>query len=388
MANTWTGVARGLVNTVFAVFFLSNLADASRLDADDSTQITSVETPSIHTDEFRARNAFKIACPVLGALYRRRILNPDATGRITKTDLKKSLEWMGNSNEGALFQSTGIAAYREDDPEETQRARSPFQERYLNIFRMNPGDLVSSVQVQHGVSTNIRDTRFDGPFSLAATKILPSLSSSITPHPASVHILVNATVEEAARIRTLREERLNYWFVQTQGVLEDNKLYAAGLGKLIAKLKTNGDHSSEWSKENQQTYHPGAARTLEAEEGEAEWQSSLAFTAFMAMSGRQDTEGGPLYVTLEDLKHFYLDSQFPFDPPKRDFGFMAVDLQLVAELHKESPSLTFSKMVDEDVNPGSHWYTSGVKKLTLWMAGLFHKIGADDQFATISDMLW
>ena len=365
-------------------------SNTDQMDAVQNTSKTGRVDGLIHTDEFRDRNAYKITCPVLGALYKKGILKPDNTGRITKTNLEESLQWMGNSYEGALFQGTGIAAYTEDDREQKNGRSRSLHERYLNIFWMDPGQLTSSFFVQHGVSTNIRDSRFDGPNSMTATLKLPEIDSSLTSDfslDAVANDLADATPEEVARVRNIREERLQYWFEQMDGVLEDNKLYANGLGKLIAKLKTNGDHSGEWSIENQPTFHPGAAGTKENEDAESEWQSTLAFTAFIAMAGRSDTEGGPLYVTLDDLKDFYLDSEFPFEPPKRDFGFMTNDLGLASQLHEENPSLTYSRMIKERVDPGGSWWTKSVKFLTFWMGILFQRIGATDDFGTIRELL-
>jgi len=350
------------------------------------------DADSIHTVDFRSRNAFKVTCPVLGALYKKGVLTPDNTGRITKTNLQNSLQWMGNTWQGAMFQGMGIAAYAEDDRYQTKRTRS-LHERWLNIFFMNPGELTSSFFVQHGVSTNIRDARFDSDDSLDATKQLPAIDGAqhldaVDARQLQQH-LDDADAAEAARVRATREKRLQYWFEEMEGVLEDNKLYANGLGKLIATLKTNGDHSGEWSKEYQSTFHEGAASTDDVSEAQTEWQPTLAFTAFMAMAGRRDQEEGPVYVTLDDLKGFYLDSDFPDDwsEQNRHFGFLPIDLDLAEELHEQNPSLVFSRLIKEHVNPGGS-FAHGANMLTVWMSRLFQMIGATDQFGTISEMLF
>lgn len=330
----------------------------------------------IHTKSFRDRNAFRIACPVIASLYKRNILNPDEMGRIKKSELLSGLEWMGNSHEASTFQAKGIASYEEDDLLQKKRSRVE-AERWLNIFLMNPGELVSDHQLQHGISTNIRDTRFDDPWSMESTKKLPMVDLLTLSNYSFEPTLKDATPEEAARIRKIREERFHYWF---DDVLEDGKFDAKGLAKLICKLRTRGDHSGEWSKENQERYYPGMAETPFMQNAQSQWQVTLAMSAFVAGTGRQDTKDGPLYLTLEDLKQFYLDSEFPFDPPKRKFSFMPNDLGIGASLHNTCPELVYSKLIDEDVLHAGDWWTPGPKTYALRIVKVFNKINC--QFAT------
>lgn len=334
----------------------------------------------IHTKSFRDRNAFRIACPVIAALYKRNILNPDVMGRINKSELLSGLEWMGNSHEASTFQAKGIASYEEDDFLQEKRSRVA-AERWLNIFLMNPGELVSGPQLQHGISTNIRDTRFDDSSSMKSTEELPSVNSFTLSNYSFAPALQDTTPEDAARIRKIREERFHYWY---DDVLDkDGKYDAKGLAKLMCKLRTHGDHSGEWSTENQETYYPGMAETPFMQNAQAQWQATLAMSAFIAGTGRQDTEDGPLYLTLEELKQFYLDSEFPSRIPfdgLRKFSFMPNDLGIGASLHNTCPELVYSKLIDTDVLNAGDWYTPGPKTYALRIVMVFNKINC--QFAT------
>ena len=94
-------------------------------------------------------------------MYRRGWLNPTPAGVITWQELFACLRAIGFCRASAHGQAVNIAAYRSHDTAQT-RDRGGVR-RFLNIFQMSPGETSASaaMQVQHGFSTTIRDSRFD-----------------------------------------------------------------------------------------------------------------------------------------------------------------------------------------------------------------------------------
>ena len=121
------------------------------------------------------------------------------------------------------FQACGIASYIEEDTDQTVRSRFGYK-RYLNIFRMNPGEVVCDDQVQHGMSTTIRDSRFD-----------PTTEA----------------LQQGETVRNSRRAQFERWFgapgIWTLGPDGGQRCTVAGLSQVLGNVKTAGDFSGEWS---------------------------------------------------------------------------------------------------------------------------------------------
>lgn len=232
----------------------------------------------------REANADRICCPVLGTLYRHGLLHPTPDGRVTWQEIWAGLRIIGFDRSTCAFQALGIAAYKESDPDQTVRSRGGYH-RYLNIFRMNPGEVVCHDQVQHGMSTTIRDSRFDPPAG------------------------------GRGAVRESRREQFERWFgapgVWTTGTDGEQRCTVAGLARLLGDVKTSGDFSGEWSVPTLEQKKPRAAEMgHRAELGE--WQALFAWATFFVAFGSTEPEGGGgLHMTRSALEAMFLRSEFP-----------------------------------------------------------------------------
>jgi hypothetical protein len=306
---------------------------------------------------FRKLHAHRIPCPLMSSFYRRGWLNPDQYGRVEWMEMYNSLRISGASVMSSFFQTTGIVAYNETDYEQTVRNREPdvlavFAQflhtgkpsklRYVNLFRMNPGDYINSHYVQHGFSTTIRDRRYD------------HMAKPVRVKEGEGLVLVGGTEEadeqlEFDRVRKLRRGRLDDW-IGAAGVLdEQGRLYVKGLGKLLVDMKEHGDRSSEWSfdaksseKQNIDKYHPKASQ----EKGQyikeplSEWQAMLAWLATLTGFGQNRTNSfGGEYLTRDDLDGLFLDSELPKSWEKISWGFTMTDVDAYIEWQDEQLEL-------------------------------------------------
>jgi len=193
-------------------------------------------------EQERRLNAHRIACPVLASMYRRGMLNPTAEGVITWQELFACLRTVGFDHASAHGQAVGIAAYRKGDTEMSRRDRGGVS-RFLNIFRMSPGEAsaTAALQLQHGFSTTIRDSRFD------------SAESAVVSDQASLGI------------RESRAARFEEWYNAVPGVMQvhpdsgERRCYLAGLAALLGHAKVHGDKSGRWSPDNVEQCLPTAA---------------------------------------------------------------------------------------------------------------------------------
>ena len=270
--------------------------------------------------EERCASAHRIACPVLASMYRAGLLNPTPSGIITWQDLFAGLRAIGFCRSSAMFQAFGIASYRASDPQQTLRDRGGVH-RFLNIFQMSPGETSksASMQVQHGFSTVIRDSRNDD------------------------------GAESLASIRASREARFNEIFGQ-EGIFRtedgERRCYLDGLSRVLSHLKQHGDKSGEWSSENLATVHPSAAKKGFASEMH-EWQPLFAFCACWCAFGQTDAQGHQ-YMSESALQSMYLDSHVPqYWKEGHRFGFKE-GLEAVAALGSET-SLLLPAQVQAEV---------------------------------------
>jgi len=317
---------------------------------------------------FRKMHAHRISCPLIASFYRKGWLNPDKYGRVESAEMYSCLRKSGTSMVSAFFQASGIVSYNETDFEQTQRNRDPgfatiwghhdvTKGRYVNIFRMNPGDFINSQQVQHGMSTTIRDGRYDD--MAKPVRVMEGEGLVLTEGKE-----VADEQQEYDRVRELRQQRFDEW-IGAAGVLDKEglfdkkpRMYASGLGKLLADMKDHGDYSGEFGfnatcqvppcHQNIDKYHPKASE----ENGEdvmeplSEWQASLAWIGTLVGFGNVQGGLGKEYLTREDLVGLFLDSELPrWD--KRDWGFKPADINALILFEKEQPSLAFPPQVKD-----------------------------------------
>jgi hypothetical protein len=310
-------------------------------------------------DHFRKMHAHRIPCPMIASFYRMGWLNPDKYGRVESAEMYSSLRKSGTSKMSAFFQSSGIVAYNFTDYDQTQRNRKPSfwmiwgnqaieDRRYVNLFRMNPGDFVNSPQVQHGISTTIRDGRYDHMAKPLGVKEGEGL------------ILTGGTEaadkqEEYDRVRKLRQERFDKW-IDAEGVLDSQgRMYAEGLGKLVVNMKREGDRSGEFSFDpssseiqNVDKYHPkaGEQNGEEVKEPLSEWQASLAWIGTLVGFGQNTTSGlGGEYLTRDDLVSLFLDSELPKNWERISWGFKPSDINVLIDWEENKPSFKFPPAV-------------------------------------------
>ena len=126
--------------------------------------VTPTPTRTLDAAELAQRQqlAHRVACPVVASMYMRGLLNPTPEGVITWQDLNAALRSIGFCRSSAMFQAFGIASYWGGDTKQTLRSRGGVH-RFMNIFQMSPGETSESaaMQLQHGFSTVIRDSRHD-----------------------------------------------------------------------------------------------------------------------------------------------------------------------------------------------------------------------------------
>jgi len=313
-------------------------------------------------DDFRQLHAHRISCPVLSSFYRRGWLNPDMYGRVNKWELYSALQKSGTSLEFSVFQSYGVAAYKEDDLEQLTRDRTlgfvghlthvlkqsvwsseegSESKRFLNIFRMNPGDCTTSHQVQHGFSTTITDARFDN-----ISKPLRACEGEGLVMDGEL-----GTEAELERVRKLRKARFDEWFGQP-GVVEKGRVNAAGLVRLLSTMKAHGDKSSEWSlgKDHIQKFHPEIGG--ENASALSEWQGVSAWMGFLTgFATLPSGDWKEAYFTLEELESFFLRSLFPTDWVKRQWGFTDFDFEVFVGFGKiaTDPALKLPAKLEEEI---------------------------------------
>ena len=277
--------------------------------------------------EQRRLNAHRIACPVLAMMFRAGLLNPTPDGVINWEDLMVCLRNIGFCRASSYLQ-TMVCAYREGDIEQSVRDRGA-RRRFLNIYRMSPGETSESAarQVQHGFSTIIRDSREEGD---------------------------DAT--DAAAVRLARKAKLDAVFQSafTTAPGVERRCYLDGLSRVLGHLKVHGDKSGEWSSENVRKCHPkAAAREDGAYLGEmTEWQPLIAFCACWMAFGEVD-EHGERYMSEAALEGMYLDSQLPrgWEVGGRSFGLKEI-IATVVGLGSETGLLLPGKLQDEILSRG------------------------------------
>lgn len=323
----------------------------------DAAGIEKVLDFSSKDKRFRKLHAHRIPCPLMSSFYRKGWLNPDKYGRVEWMEMYKGLRISGASVMSSFFQTTGIVAYNETDYEQTVRNREadvlgvivpflhtakPSKRRYVNLFRMNPGDYINSHFVQHGFSTTIRDGRYD------------HIAKPVRVEEGEGLLLMGGMEEsdeqrEFDRVRKLRQERLNDW-IGAEGILDAHgRLYLKGLGKLLVNMKDHGDRSSEWSfdpksseKQNIDKYHPKASQEKgdQVKEPLSEWQALLAWLATLTGFGNNRTSGfGGEYLTRDDLVGLFLDSELPKNWEKDSWGFTGTDVTAYIEWQEEASAL-------------------------------------------------
>ena len=175
----------------------------------------------------RALDAHRCACPTLALMYREGLLNPAEDGRVSWKEVNAGLRRIGFCRTSAFFQTTR-AAWLPAEPEPS----------FLNIFAMSPGDdeagesandQLHLARLQHGLSSVIRDSRFDG-------------------------------ATDADAVRAVRKARFDEVYGEAfTEVAGERRCYLDGLARVIGHLKVHGDKAGEWSSENVRKYHPKAA---------------------------------------------------------------------------------------------------------------------------------
>jgi len=353
-----------LVLTLFAVHQAASGQDLKRArpalqDAGGAEKVMDVSSKDVH---FRKMHAHRISCPMIASFYRKGWLNPDRYGRVESVEMFSCLRKSGTSGMSAFFQASGIVSYNVTDFEQSRRNRDPgfgtiwgnsiTKGRYVNIFRMNPGDFINSQQVQHGMSTTIRDGRYDGmskPFYCReGAGLVLTMGKEVADE-----------LQEYYRVRKLRQQRFDEW-IGAAGVLDkQGRMYAKGLGKLLADMKDHGDYSGEFGfnpkpqnsssfQQNVDKYHPKASE----EQGDAvkeplsEWQASLAWIGTLVGFGNVQGGLGAEYLTRDDLVGLLLDSELP-PWETRDWGFKPGDINALIEFEEEQPSLKFPPQVKD-----------------------------------------
>jgi len=360
-----------LVLTLFGVLQVASGQDLKRArpalqDTGGAEKVMDLSSKDVH---FRKMHAHRISCPLIGSFYRKGWLNPDMYGRVESAEMYSCLRKSGTSMVSAFFQSSGIVAYNATDFEQTQRNRDPgfatmwghsnvTKGRFVNIFRMNPGDFINSQQVQHGISTTIRDGRYDDMAKPVRVKEGEGLVLTEGKELADEQ-------QEYDRVRKLRQQRFDKW-IGAAGVLDktglfDNKkrMYAQGLGKLLADMKAHGDYNGEFGfdpkcqgssacQHNVDKYHPKASK----ENGEdvkqplSEWQASLAWIGTLVGFGSVKGGLGKEYLTEQDLVGLLLDSELP-PWGVRDWGFKPADINALIEFEEDQPALNFPPQVKD-----------------------------------------
>jgi len=331
----------------------------------DAAGIEKVLDFSSKDEHFRKMHAHRIPCPLMASFYRKGWLNPDKYGRVESAELYSCLRKSGTSIISAFFQASGIVAYNETDYEQTVRDRAPdpwyvfsswfhatSKNRYVNLFRMNPGDFINSQQVQHGMSTTIRDGRYDDMAKPVRVKEGEGLVLTEGKEVAD-------ELQEYDRVRKLRQQRFDEW-MGAAGVLDKNgRMYVKGLGKLLADMKDHGDYSGEFGfdpkcqdsstcQQNVAKYHPKASEEHGEDVNEplSEWQASLAWIGTLVGFGNVQGGLGAEYLTRDDLAGLFLDSELPpWDT--RDWGFKKSDINALIEFEEEQPSLKFPPQVKD-----------------------------------------
>ena len=104
-------------------------ADTSKLLLQQFSDSSTKRDDNPHMDAtYRARNVFKVACPVIGGLYKKGALIPDELGRISNYQLTEILQKvLANSVEFSNFQAFGIAGFNHSDINQFVRDRDPPQ---------------------------------------------------------------------------------------------------------------------------------------------------------------------------------------------------------------------------------------------------------------------
>jgi len=353
-----------LALTLFGVHQVASGQDLKRArpalqDTGGMEKVMDLSSKDAH---FRKMHAHRISCPLMASFYRKGWLNPDKYGRVESAEMYSSLRKSGTSIMSAFFQASGIVAYNETDFEQSQRNRDPgfatiwghhdvAKGRYVNLFRMNPGDFINSQQVQHGMSTTIRDGRYDAMAKPVRVKEGEGLVLTEGNEVAD-------ELQEYDRVRKLRQFRFDEW-IGAAGVLDkQGRMYAKGLGKLLADMKDHGDRSGEFGfdskcqvppcHQNIDKYHPKASE----EKGEdvlqplSEWQASLAWIGTLTGFGNVQGGLGAEYLTREDLVGLFLDSELPpWDT--RDWGFKPSDINVLIEFEENQPALVFPPQVKD-----------------------------------------
>ena len=312
----------------------------------------------------RRLNAHRIACPVLASMYRDGMLNPTAEGVINWQELFACLRAVGFCRASAHAQAVGIAAYRNGDTDQMSQRDRGGVNRFLNIFRMSPGETSASaaLQLQHGFSTTVRDSRFDG----------ESADSTAMDSTAAANL--------ADRVRESRKTRFDEWYNAVPGVMRrhaasgERRCYLDGLSALLGHAKVHGDKSGRWSPGNVKDCLPKAAAlgfTTEMYEA----QAVFAFSFFWVAFGETD-ERGQLYMSETALESMYLDSQFPpsWRAGKR-FGFRE-GFEAVAELGSDTGLLLPEQVKEElvDTCDCSRLHTAAKIAVFLDKRGLDHDL--------------
>jgi len=322
---------------------------------------------------FRKMHAHRISCPLIGSFYRKGWLNPDMYGRVESAEMYSALRKSGTSVVSAFFQASGIVSYNETDFEQTQRNRDPgfgtfwrnhdaTKGRYVNIFRMNPGDYINSQHVQHGISTTIRDGRYDDMAKPVRVKEGEGLVLTGGKEVAD-------ELQEYDRVRKLRQQRFEEW-IDAAGVLDKTglwdkkkRMYASGLGKLLDDMKHHGDYNGEFGfnvtcqgsstcQHNVDHYHPKASEENgeDVKEPLSEWQASLAWLGTLVGFGHVQGGLGKEFLTRDDLVGLLLDSELP-PYGIRDWGFKPDDINGLITFEEEQPALKFPRQVED-----KQWY--------------------------------
>jgi hypothetical protein len=214
---------------------------------------------------------------------------------------------------------------------------------------------------QHGYSTTLRDTRFD--------KVDPD-----------------------------GKDRFKLWIEDElvdapEGVETNEKvLLLDGLGRMLAKARTSGDLSGEYSLarggkregSNLQKYHKEIENDKKAI---SDWQPLLAWSGWWVGFSRPYGERKPTdtsYFTKTDLEDFFLRGKFPDDWRKRSYGFKETFAATLAMKGMNIADDQYLKMIEDQIIPKDvPWYNplsvlSTEKRYFLNMGQFFGSyIGSD-----------
>lgn len=229
-----------------------------------------------------------IICPVLAAMHRAGDLNTDANGDVELGDLYDGLkDRLGQGTTLVAFQSYGIVKYdhtQKGIEEVINDCKPPSlcfitrtvtgiindtTRRWFNLFTMN-----GKQALEHGISTGIRG---------GDTNMPPNAVKCNGRYPCRA--------------------RFDQFF---EGVVSNGKFYLEDILQVVCKARQYGDRGGEFAYADSSVLLGWDMSPVPGRE----WQMKGAMLAMLMTFGRRDSNN-VLYLTMDDIKAFFLEGRYP-----------------------------------------------------------------------------